>query len=66
MPRPRNPASGTVRPNAPLAFRAGEGRGHHAPTPQASQPVPLFQLVTGGDPPGSDDVRPVSVELAER
>ncbi|MEG3181289.1 DDE-type integrase/transposase/recombinase [Sphingomonas sp. LT1P40] len=35
-------------------------------TSEAALPVPLFQLVAGGDPPCGDDVREVSAVAAER
>ena len=41
------------------------GAGHATPE-EASQSVPLFQLVTGDHPPGGDDVRAVPTEPAER
>ena len=33
---------------------------------QAAKPVPLFQFVARGDPPGGDDVRPLPAVAAER
>ena len=32
----------------------------------AAEPVPLFQLVTGGNPPRRDDVRQISAVATER
>ena len=37
-----------------------------AQTPQVSQPVPLFQLIARGDPPGGDDVCVFPAVAAER
>lgn len=40
----------------------GAGKGDAA----SCQPVPILQLLVGGDPPRGDDVRPLSAQLAER
>jgi len=38
----------------------------HAPPQKTSQPVPLFQLIAGGHPPGCDDVCAVPAQPSER
>lgn len=53
---------GPVRANAPAGNDLRAGRGD-ASSSQASQPVPLRQLVARGDPPGGDDVRPFPLSL---
>ena len=60
-----SPHRGTVRPNAP-AGNQGRVGGRHASSAQASQPVPLLQLVVRGDPAGGDDVRALPALLTER
>ena len=59
--------TGAVKANAP----AGADRGRtvatgHASPQKTSQPVPLFQFVARGHPPGGDDVRAVPAVVAER
>ena len=51
-----------------IRWRKGQGRVErsHALSTQASQPVPLIQLVTWGDPAGDADVRALPALLAER
>ena len=53
---------GAVKPKASGGKRGRVGQ-PHASSAQARQPVPLLQLLAGGDPPSGADVRAVSVSL---